>query len=195
MLTVVWDVDDVLNDLMYQWFTHCWLTEHPGCTLQYSQLLQNPPHQSLSITYEEYLASLDPFRKTQRSMKMPPNAQVLAWFRAQGKYCRHIALTARPLETAPEVAAWVLRHFGLWIRCFGVVPSRTEENEPAYDRSKGEFLTWIKCGDILVEDSPENICQADSIGMRTLTYPQPWNNSRLTIDELLNELSHMVRES
>ena len=25
MLTIVWDVDDVLNDLMLQWFTSCWL--------------------------------------------------------------------------------------------------------------------------------------------------------------------------
>ena len=32
MVTIVWDVDDVLNDPMQQWFIYGWLVEqHPEC--------------------------------------------------------------------------------------------------------------------------------------------------------------------
>ena len=195
MLTVVWDVDDVLNDLMVQWFTHCWLIEHPGCRLQYMELSGNPPHRVLGTTLEEYLGSLDAFRGTERACDMMPNPEVLAWFRGQGERFRHIALTARPLESAPDVAHWVLRHFGAWVRCFGVVPSRTSAHIPVYDCSKGDFLRWLGRGDVLVDDSADNVLQAQSLGLKTLLYPQPWNNSTLTAGALLRQLSDMAEES
>ena len=43
MKTVIWDVDDVLNDLMRCWFEKSWLLSHPECTLTYEDLTQNPP--------------------------------------------------------------------------------------------------------------------------------------------------------
>ncbi len=195
MLTVVWDVDDVLNDLMAQWFKHCWLIEHPDCRVAYSELAANPPHQSLGVTLDEYLSSLDSFRKTERAENMQPNPRVLAWFRGEGKRFRHIALTARPLESAPGVAHWVLRHFGAWVRCFGVVPSRIEPDIPIYDGSKGEYLRWLGRGDILVDDSVANCKQAESLGLKALLYPQSWNNGTLTVDDLLHELSNLAEGS
>ena len=195
MLTVVWDVDDVLNGLMEQWFKECWLIEHPDCKVSYAELAANPPHQSLGVTLDEYLASLDSFRKTEKASNMQPNPRALAWFRDEGKRFRHIALTARPLESAPDVAHWVMRHFGAWIRCFGLVPSRVEEDIPIYDCSKGEYLKWLGRGDILVDDSVENCLQADSLGLKTLLYAQPWNQSTLTDDALLHELSDLAEES
>jgi hypothetical protein len=189
MLTIVWDVDDVLNDLMYQWFTHSWVVAHPDCGVHYTQLNANPPLEILGITREEYLASLDEFRKTERALNMHPNLEVLEWLRSHGREFRHVALTARPLETAPDVANWVMRHFGDWIRCFGVVPTRVGENVPTYDRNKAEFLSWLGCGDVLVDDSIENTLAARSLGLKTLLFPQPWNDSILTTDALLRQLS------
>jgi hypothetical protein len=192
MLTVVWDVDDVLNDLMVQWFTHGWRKEHPDCRLYYADLAANPPHAVLGVDCEDYLASMDVFRKTERASNMLPNPEVLAWFREQGYRFRHIALTARPLETAPEVAHWVMRHFGNWIRCFGVVPTRTEIGAPLYDRSKGEYLAWLGRGDVLVDDSMENNRQAAALGLKTLLVRQPWNNGKSTTCELLRQLTEMA---
>jgi phosphoglycolate phosphatase-like HAD superfamily hydrolase len=194
MLTIVWDVDDVLNDLTYQWFTYNWLVEHPDCQLDYSALTGNPPHRILGTTLEEYLASLDAFRITERALNMKPNPVILAWFQHNGQRFRHIALTARPLETAPDVAHWVMRNFGAWIRCFAVVPTRTGADVPIYDLDKGEFLKWLGRGDILVDDSDENVGHAESLGMRTLLYRQPWNNSTLTTDALLQGLCGMAEE-
>jgi hypothetical protein len=192
MLTIVWDVDDVLNDLMFQWFTYCWRQQTPACGITYSELSGNPPHKALGIKREAYLNSLDAFRKTERALNMQPNADVLAWLREHGARFRHVALTARPLESAPDVAHWVMRHFDSWIRCVGVVPTRVDENVPVYDRSKGEYLKWLRCGDIMVDDSTENITQAQSLGMKTLLYPQPWNSSSLSVPSLLKELSDLA---
>ena len=195
MLTVVWDVDDVLNDLMYQWFFHGWMAEHPHCQIPFEKLTSNPPHTVLGTDLPVYLASLDRFRKTELGCNMSPNPDVMAWFRRHGSQFRHVALTARPLETAPDVAHWVMRHFGAWIRCFGVVPTRIDEGIPVYDRTKGEYLAWLGHGDVLVDDSPENIAQAASLGLTTLQAPQPWNNTRLSLPALLRELSQMAGES
>ena len=195
MLTVVWDVDDVLNDLMQQWFKHCWLIEHPDCQVTYTDLSENPPHLALGVTLDEYLASLDAFRRTERAINMQPNPRVLAWFRTEGERFRHIAITARPLESAPDVAHWVMRHFGAWVRCFGVVPTRIDGDVPTYDGNKGEYLKWLGRGDIFVDDAAENCLRAESLGLKTLLYAQPWNNSTLATDALLRKLSDLAEES
>jgi hypothetical protein len=192
MLTIVWDVDDVLNDLMAQWFVHGWLPGHPGCLLTYRDLTANPPHLALGVDRSEYLSSLDAFHQTDHAANMTPSAEVLAWFSRDGHRFRHIALTARPLETAPTVAHWVFRHFGAWIRCFGVVPSRAGRDLPAYDTTKAEFLAWLGRGDILIDDSPETIRQAQAIGLKTLMPRQPWNQSTLTMPDLLENLTPMA---
>lgn len=195
MLTVVWDVDDVLNDLMYQWLVYGWLAEHSDCRISYRELTCNPPHNILGVDRNEYLSSMDGFRRTERACNMLPNPAVLGWFREEGHRFRHLALTARPLETAPDVAHWVMRHFGSWIRCFGVVPTRTEEGVPVYDRSKGEYLAWLGRGDVLVDDSTDNIIDAESLGLKTLQTAQPWNNSKLTMTSLLQQLTQLAGES
>ncbi len=195
MLTVVWDVDDVLNDLMVQWFHYGWRIDNPDCTLPFERLTSNPPHAALGVDPGIYLESIDRFRRTERADNMIPNPEVLAWFQRSGSRCRHIALTSRPLETAPGVAHWVMRHFGAWIRCFGVVPSRPDASLPVYDRSKGEFLAWLGRADVLIDDSTENILQAGSLGLRTLQPAQPWNASTLTMGALLQQLSQWAGES
>ena len=195
MLTVVWDVDDVLNDLMYQWFTRAWMAEHPNCRLSYADLSDNPPHLALGVDREEYLTSMDAFRRTTEATNLEPNIEVLSWFREHGGHFRHVALTARPLETAADVAHWVVHHFGTWIRCFGFVPTRVGEGVPIYDRDKGEYLHWLGRGHVLVDDTLENIRQAKALGLKTLVYAQPWNRSVYTTTMLLQELTDMAEAS
>ena len=102
------------------------------------------------------------------------------------------ALTSRPLETAPEVAAWVVRHFGSWIRCFGFVPTRLPYDVPTYDRGKGDFLRGLGKGDVLIDDTPQNLMEAAEMGMKALAWPQPWNDSQLTTTEILQTLTNMA---
>jgi hypothetical protein len=194
MLTIVWDVDDVLNDLMYQWFTHFWLAAHPDCLCRYADLNANPPHEALGVSREDYLASLDEFRRTDIALNMRPNPEILNWLRSNGSRFRHVALTARPLESAPDVASWVMRNFGTWIRTFGVVPMRAGESVPIYDRSKAEYLKWFRSGEILVDDSTENIDHGRALGLKTLLYPQPWNGSSLSTKTLLQTLTNWADE-
>ena len=192
MLTVVWDVDDVLNDLMYQWFMHGWRDHHCDCSLLYEELTSNPPHEILGIDRLHYLSSMDAFRRTDRARNMSPAPEVLAWFAQHGRLFRHIALTARPLESAPDVAHWVMHHFGTWIRCFGIVPTRVRDGVPIYDHTKGEYLSWLGRGDILIDDSTDNIREAEGLGLKTLQVAQPWNKSNLTISHVLGRLLEMA---
>ena len=194
MKTVAWDVDDVLNDLMFQWFHVGWLKENPECRISYAELLANPPHAVLGVDSGAYLASMDRFRRTEHGSTMTPNPEVLIWFREQGHRLRHMALTARPLDTTPDVAYWVMRHFGAWVRCFGVVPTRSDMGVPVYDRTKGEYLAWIGKADALVDDSDENIQQAASLGLRTFQVSQPWNQSNLSMSAMLRQLSDWAGE-
>ena len=187
MLTIVWDVDDVLNALMRDWFAG-WKARHPECRQSYSDLTANPPHDVLGIGSEEYLDSLDRFRLSPAARDMVPNPEALTWFRAHGANFRHIALTARPLNTAPPAAEWVMRHFGDYIRVFGVVPCRSGAETPAYDRSKSEFLKWWGRGDILVDDSADNIAAAERVGVCGVLFPQPWNRGVGSALESLTEI-------
>lgn len=191
----MWDVDDVLNDLMHEWFLHEWLAEHLDCSITYDELTCNPPHDVLGVERSAYLESMDRFRRTDRARQMMPNPEIQEWFQERGHLYRHIALTARPLESAPDVAWWVMHHFGSWIRCFGVVPTRGETWVPVYDLTKADFLGWLRCGDVLVDDLTDNIIQAEALGLRALQPNRPWNHSVLSIRDLLAQLSQMVGES
>ena len=193
MKTVVWDVDDVLNDLMGSWLTRLWLPEHPDCRVRYREITTNPPDEVLGISREEYLASLDRFRLSADAAAMEPNPAVLAWLNAHGAGCRHVALTARPLASAPAAAHWVLTHFGAWIRTFTFVPSwRPQECLPPYDAAKADYLQWLQRADVLIDDAPDNIEGAARLGIRGVLMPQPWNSSRLTLPETLELLTDIV---
>lgn len=192
MLTIAWDVDDVLNELMRTWFTEIWRAEHPECAVSYSQISENPPDQVLGISRGEYLCSLDAFRASERAREMDPNPVVLQWLKQSGANYRHIALTARPLESAPHAAEWVFRHFGTYMRTFAVVPTRFAEGVPIYDHDKAEYLSWLRKADVLVDDSKENIRRAERLGLRGILYPQPWNEAHCAVEQTLQSLAQLA---
>lgn len=178
---------------MRAWFEREWLPSHGDCPLRFEDLTENPPHSLLGVARHEYLASLDRFRLSDEGRSLRPVAEVCEWFRAYGGRCRHIALTARPLDTVSPAASWVMEHFGRWIRCFGFVPSsRGDLEASAAPGSKQEWLEWVRAGDILVEDNPKNLADASSIGLRTILISQPWNNGRNSLAESLQLLTRMA---
>ena len=194
MKTIAWDVDDVLNDLMRVWFEHCWMRMHPDCPLEYDRISDNPPDVLLGISRADYLASLDGFRLSENAGTILPVPEVLAWFREHGKSCRHLALTAVPLRAASVSAAWVMRHFGSWIRSFHLVPSpRQGERIPDYDQTKEDFLRWWGKVDILVDDNPVNVASARSLGIEAILVSRPWNQGQQTLAQTLGALTKLVR--
>ena len=196
MKTIVWDVDDVLNDLMRDWFESCWRPSHAGTGIRYEDIAENPPDRVLGMSRADYLRSLDEFRRAELAHQRPV-ADVAAWFGSHGHKCRHLALTAVPLAAAPDSASWVLQHFGQWIRSFNVVPS-LRGNEPALANcflSKKEFFQWLGCRDLIfVDDSEANIAMAQDLGISTLLMPRPWNSGTKTISATLDHLSRILEE-
>ncbi|HEY9075040.1 MAG TPA: hypothetical protein VIO61_00760 [Anaerolineaceae bacterium] len=193
MKTIVWDVDDVLNNLMHDWFESWWLPAHPQSTLGYQQLKKNPPHTVLNISIEEYLESLDDFRSSSFS-SMKPVPEVMEWFHKYGENYRHIALTATPIRFADLSASWVIKHFGKWIRSFNFVPShRREEVIPDYDRTKQDFLVWWRKADILVDDNENNTLAAQSVGVFPVLMPRPWNSKHTIKAVTCEQLNNWLR--
>jgi hypothetical protein len=187
MITIAWDIDDVLNNL-----TEAWLATQPYPP-SYRSLIRNPPADLVGLSLDQYLASLDIFRAT-RYAELQPNAAVLEWFRQNGDRAHHVALSAVPRAFAPVSASWTFTHFGNWIRSFTFVPSpRTHDNHPPYDTTKGQFLA--RCGgiDVIVEDSEANAVSAQQLGLTACLYPQPWNPAKdASVQDLLSRLTDLV---
>jgi hypothetical protein len=191
MKTLTWDVDDVLNEQMRDWWRDAWLPQHPERPLAYEEIRENPPQRILSIPLQAYLDSLDAFRR-ERGASLPPNPAVLAWFQNHGHRFRHMALTAVPLHFADISAAWVMRHFGHWIRSFNVVPSpRAGTSHPQYDQSKAEFLAWLGPSHMMIDDNPATVLEMNRRSLPALLWPQPWNDQSVTPAEVLETLARL----
>ncbi len=193
MLTIAWDVDDILNDLMRVWLEEWWQPQHPDCRLRYAELTQNPPHRLVGVERAEYLKSLDAFRMSGRYEDLQPNFRVLEWFQAHGASFRHIALTAVPRVAAPVSAGWVIRHFGDWIRMFHFVPSsRNGVTLPQYDQNKAAWLRRLPGVDILIDDCESNCAGLPEDRMRSLLVSRPWNTGTLRMEGALRNLTQLA---
>ncbi len=190
MITIAWDVDDVLNDLMRLWFVREWLPYNRDSSLTCEDIVENPPHQLLGLSEVEYLSSLDNFRLSKVAQQMQPVPEVFSWFKEYGGRFRHIALTARSLQTVPTASSWVFQYFGCWIRSFHFIPAKRKgQSIPEYDQTKGDFLRWFGKVDILIDDSDLNINLAKAEGIKGILMPRPWNGERkVPICEILKEL-------
>lgn len=176
MKTIVWDVDDVLNTFQKQWFEY-WKSLHSNYKMDYIHLTDNPPHQLLDISLDEYRESIDEFRqKIQFDLK--PNQDILRWFETHGNQFRHIALTSVPMKLSHISASWTFQNYGQWIRSFNVVPSkRKDDNFYMWDNTKKDYLAWLSIGDVFIDDSLKNLEGFEDQKIQTLIMPQPWNHS------------------
>lgn len=191
MQTIVWDVDDVLNNLMKEWLIK--EKKKRFFSISYADITENPPNKLLGISLDEYRESLDQFRLSDDYVNMSPKNEILKWFKIYGHLARHIVLTSVPLKAAHISSTWVIKYFGKWIRNISFVPSeRTGENLFQYDKSKQSFLKWFNPADILVEDNQKNIDEAQEIGIKTISIAQPWNRSNLTIQDSLKKLNTLL---
>jgi len=179
----------VLNDLTSAWLARAWGPSQPGHVVAYADLRTNPPHELLGIGLGDYLASLDSFRTGEGYAALQPNPRILSWLDANGERCHHVALTATAFRAAPTTAAWVLRHFGRWIREFAFVPAtRAGEDLPRFDRDKSEWIARLRGPVALVDDSPANLAAAAAAGAGTVCWPQPWNGGPARPDDALAAL-------
>jgi hypothetical protein len=178
---------------MRTWLENSWLPSHPAQVVRYEELRENPPHAILGISSTAYLSSLDEFRLSAGYAEQAPNRDILVWLQNHGEHSRHIALTATALHTAPASAAWVLRHFGRWIREFAIIPAgRSGEDLPIYDIDKGSWLARLGASAVLVDDSPQNLAAAAAVGATPLRWPRPWNGGGTGVAETLHKLTEIV---
>jgi len=187
-MLIIWDVDDVLNHLMRDWFFF-WQNLNHNQTTKFDELHDNPPHTILEISLNEYLNSLDEFRNLEKARSLEPNQHLLQWFHQYGSHHTHIALTARPLTTMSNQAWWVYKNFGLWIHTVAVVPAARDAENPMRFKKKAQYIEWLGKGDLFVDDNHENVAAVAKLGLQTLLYPQPWNNSRQSEAELIKQLT------
>jgi len=196
MKTIVWDLDDVLNELMQSWLALGWRVEHPESKVRFADLKSNPPLRELNTNRAEYLTSLDQFRLSATAAKLCPNPLLRDWFELHGHQFHHHILTARPLNCVPAAAAWAFAHFGRWIRHFHFVPSsRPGELVSNCDRSKADVLQRLGPVDFFVDDSSENVLAANEQGICAYLFPQPWNDSPQSADSILSDLVRYATSS
>jgi hypothetical protein len=190
---VIWDVDDVLNELMREWFEQWWQPRNGACRVCYAEIAANPPHEVLGITEVDYLASLDEFR-TARFDALVPRREVLGWFEAHGTRGHHVALSAPPEEFAHVSASWVIRNFGRWIRTFAFVPARRGRPDVADPQTaKRDYLAWLGQGNVFLDDRESNVAAARELGLTGIVVPQPWNRSpHASLRSALDELTSVI---
>ena len=190
---MIWDVDDVLNELMREWFDEWWRPGHPECVHCYADIAANPPHSVLGISEAAYLSSLDAFRE-ERFAKLTPRREVVEWFSEHGHRGHHVALSAPPESFAHLSAAWVIKHFGQWIRTFAFVPAQRGRPDVSEARiAKGDYLEWLGHGDVFLDDREANVEGARALGMKGIVVPQPWNASSYgSLRAALGDLTALV---
>jgi len=186
MKTIVWDIDDVLIPSTQIWLNE-WFKNPHG--IKYQDLHQNPPHEILQISKDEYLKSLDEFRVSPLFEKTSPTKEVYTWFLKNGHHFNHIALTARPIKNASYASKWLFDHFGNWIRQFVFVPSK-RDTDPLFNYflNKKEALLSFNNVTYFIDDTPININNAKEIGINAIEFPRPWNNQKLSVNEILDLL-------
>lgn len=180
MKTIIWDVDDTLNDLMRAWSRG---------KIRYPLITENPPHRLVGTTKARYLGSLDAFRLSGAYARLKPLPEALRWFKKNGHRYRHVALSAVPRKAAHVSAEWVFRNFGTWIDTFAFVPSqRTGERRRVGPGSKHDFVKQLGLRGIFVDDNPQAITQMRTLGLKCILVPRPWNGGAGSLQEAFEKI-------
>lgn len=199
-IVIAWDVDDVLNNFTQAWLSWVKVVYPKKKFPSYQGLVQNPPYELCNMSKEEYLKSLDEFRKKYYNTPVIMlNSKVFVWFEkfgfeVNGKRLFHICITAIPIAFAGLSANWVFKNFGKWIRGFFSVPSEREEDRALpILRSKKDILKHFKKVDIFIDDREENVEEGKKFAKKSLLFPAPWNkNRKLEVSKFLKKLTRQI---
>jgi hypothetical protein len=186
-LLVVFDIDDVLNNLMYDWLLYFNINNN---SFKYDDIIENPPYKILKISKKKYLESLDNFRE-EKYLSLRPNRDILEWFEKYGDNFHFAALTSTPRKFASISAFWAMKYFGNWVRSFNFIPSKRDGTlDIVYDELKADWL-YRNHADIFIDDSFENCKNAVELGIESYVLKQPWNNG-FELEDILERLSEKV---
>lgn len=188
MLTICWDLDDVLNNLMESWLqNYNYLNK---THFQYKEIIKNPPYEILGISENFYKNILDIYRKEYYDL-LSPNKIILEWFKQNGHRAYFSVLTATPTSCASISLEWLMRNFGNWIRQYAFIPSTREQiKDNIYDKTKADWLVRNKA-DLFIDDSIKNCKEANEKGIATFCVKQPWNNGN-DIQWILNQVEKYI---
>jgi 5'(3')-deoxyribonucleotidase len=183
---LIWDIDDVLNDLIRLCISTTAQTIRPG--IRFEDLQQNPPLQELGCSLDEYRSILDECR-AEYLYDQPPRKEVLEFFQTWGDQFRSVTLSSAPVSTAHRSAEWVLRHFGRWIHGTIFVPSPRKHipiGIPLF-ASKAEAVSTLN--GILIDDMPQNVEPVRAAGNKAFYFPAPWNeNKNMSVEKFFSML-------
>lgn len=189
---LLWDIDDVLNDLERLCIETTAQRLKPG--LKFENVKNNPPLPELECSLDQYREILDECRDKYLYEQLP-RREVLEFFQKNGDSFRSMTLSSAPMALAPRSAEWVLRHFGSWIQGTVFVPSPRKTftiGSPLFS-SKAEAVTAL--GGILIDDMPINVEAVRKAGGEALYFPAPWNeNKDLSLREFFDILTERVLE-
>ncbi len=182
---MAWDVDDVLNDLSAAWASHeglDWKSARGGSPKEMAS--------SLGIPEDEYLASLDRFRREEYRF-LSPNPFIRDWLSQAAGSVRSVAITRTPIRTAGQVSRWVFETYGHLIQGYFVAlsPRREDPVNTTYE-SKADVVRRIVGVVALVDDQPANFSDLP-VTCAALEYPRAWNSAGAATD-LLADLSALV---
>ena len=183
---LIWDIDDVLNELTALCIETTAQKLKPGIKLE--QLADNPPLKELECSLGEYRRILDECRD-QYLYSRPPIPEVLEFFQEWGTHFRSVTLSSCPMHMASRSAEWVLRHLGTWIQGTIFVPSPRKHIPvgSALFASKAEAV--LALGGTLIDDMPINVERVREAGGEALYFPAPWNeNKGMSTKEFFSEL-------
>ena len=183
---LIWDIDDVLNELTALCIGTTAQKLKPG--IKWEELHTNPPLQELECSLDEYRRILDECRD-QYLYSRPPCREVLEFFQEWGHLFRSVTLSSSPMHMAPRSAEWVLRHFGSWIQGTIFVPSPRKHVSVATALFASKAEAVLALGGILIDDMPINVERVRAAGGEALYFPAPWNeNKDMSIKDFLSEV-------
>ena len=188
MALVIWDIDDVLNELSARWLE--WVND-PAITDK-SQLTNPHFEEVLGWNRGHYLESLDRFR-AERFIDLEPNRLVQS-FMSRHTQVSNVLLSATPLSCAPFSAQWGFVHFGQWIDGVLIAPSPRPETPSTNKTKRDHIQRLVDAGDrvICIDDQPANIREAERAGALAFLWPQPWNESESSQAAVLDSISNIL---
>ena len=175
---------------MESWLNH-W-NQRNNSNVILKDLKENPPHEILRISKETYFNSLDDFRNSKSGKYVLANSIITNWFNNHGNKFKHVACTARPIETMPNQAWWIYYNFGQWINTVHATGADRDNKGDYQTGSKADFISCFDSKVIFIDDSKENINSVSEIGTDTILYPQPWNTSAYSKEEFIEELNNKL---